>query len=377
MSFYELQRQLVECHYLAALAQIVRKEKRCAFFYAGEKESEALGSVKLLESAGMRVVCLVTPGEAVRKPPAHLRVVRLSDVEREGLGADVVFLERGSWQQMFAQFFERQGAAALLLTDAAAALQRYRAIAAHLPALYEAERTLLDAASRSAFCAALLGYVSGRLAHYRFADETPYALPGFLPAAGAVVFDGGAYDGGTARLFAACGAKVHAFEMAAQNFVLLQEAAKSDGFRAIFCGLWSKPCEMRYMAAGAASHITSCSDESARFTTLDAYAREQGLSHVDCIKLNIEGAELAALEGAAGVIERDKPRLALAVSHRTEHLWQLAAYLKSLRPDYVLSFRHYRADVRERLEEREKELLRRLGLEPFVPGDWGMVLYAR
>lgn len=371
-----MQRRLCACHYLAALAKSVRQGRRCAYFYAGEKESEALGVVKQLESAGLRVVCLVTLQAVVGRPPAQLRVLRLADVEREGLGADVVFLERGSWQQAFARFFERHGAVALLLTDAAAALQRYRALAAQLPLLYEVERVLFDAVSRRAFRAALLGYATARLAHYCFAGEAMYMLDGFLPAAGAVVFDGGACDGGTASLFAARGARVHAFEMAAQNFARLQEAAHRHGFRAVPCGLWSKPCEMRYLAAGAASHASEGGGESARFTTLDAYAKEQGIARVGCIKLNIEGAELAALDGAAGVIRRDKPLLALAVSHRTEHLWQIAARLKALRPDYELAFRHYESEA-QWLGAREKAQLLDAGLAARIPGDWDMVLYAR
>lgn len=376
MNFYEMQRRLSERHYLAALEEVVRRERRCGLFYAGTKESEALGGVRLLESAGIRIACLVTLEETVRKPPAGLRVLRLSDVPSQGLGADVVFLERGFWQQAFADFFERQGASALLLTDAAAALQRYRAVSAHLPALYDAESALGDAASQSAFCAAILGYASARPADYSFAAETPYTLAGFSPAAGEVVFDGGAFDGRTARLFAECGAHVHAFEMARENFVHVREAADSHGFRAVPCGLWSKACEMRYLAGGAASHASDRGGIAARFTTLDAYAKEQGVERVGFIKLNVEGAELAALEGAAGVIRRDKPRLAIAVSHRTEHLWQIAARVKALRFDYELAFRHYRSEANW-LAEREKAHLRDVGLDGKIPGDWGMTLYAR
>lgn len=39
-------------------------------------------------------------------------------------------------------------------------------------------------------------------------------------------------------------------------------------------------------------------------TTLDAYASEHGITHIDLVKLDIEGAELRALIGAKGLLER-------------------------------------------------------------------------
>jgi FkbM family methyltransferase len=45
--------------------------------------------------------------------------------------------------------------------------------------------------------------------------------------------------------------------------------------------------------------------ESVKTITLDAYVIEQGINHVDLIKMDIEGAELLALKGAATLLSRD------------------------------------------------------------------------
>ena len=47
--------------------------------------------------------------------------------------------------------------------------------------------------------------------------------------------------------------------------------------------------------------------------TLDDYCAEHGLTKVDFIRMDIEGAEQRALEGAQGVIDRDKPHVLLEI----------------------------------------------------------------
>jgi hypothetical protein len=75
--------------------------------------------------------------------------------------------------------------------------------------------------------------------------------------------------------------------------------------------------------------------------TLDEYCESNGLERVDFIKMDIEGSELAALDGAARTIARFKPRLAISAYHKPDDLWVLAARIRQLRPDYQLSFGHH------------------------------------
>jgi len=71
-------------------------------------------------------------------------------------------------------------------------------------------------------------------------------------------------------------------------------------------------------------------------TTIDDYGVK-----VDYIKMDIEGAELSALNGAAKTIARDKPRLAISAYHKPDDLWVLTDKILELRPDYTLSFGHH------------------------------------
>ncbi|MCC7174537.1 MAG: FkbM family methyltransferase [Bryobacterales bacterium] len=53
-------------------------------------------------------------------------------------------------------------------------------------------------------------------------------------------------------------------------------------------------------------------------TTIDELVRDLRLERVDYIKMNIEGAERAALEGGAEVIRKFRPRLTISLEHRYE-----------------------------------------------------------
>ena len=62
---------------------------------------------------------------------------------------------------------------------------------------------------------------------------------------------------------------------------------------------------------------------------------------VTLIKMDIEGAELKALEGGKETIKRDRPRLAICVYHKPEDMLTIPEYILSLHPDYKLRLRHY------------------------------------
>lgn len=64
-------------------------------------------------------------------------------------------------------------------------------------------------------------------------------------------------------------------------------------------------------------------------------------SKIDVIKMDIEGAEIVALEGAKQVIKRDMPVLAICVYHREDDFYTIPMLIKKIYPEYKLYFRHY------------------------------------
>ena len=54
--------------------------------------------------------------------------------------------------------------------------------------------------------------------------------------------------------------------------------------------------------------------EGVEIVTIDDFIRQQGISHVDAIKLDIEGGEAAALAGAAEVLRRFRPVVVIEIN---------------------------------------------------------------
>ena len=52
-----------------------------------------------------------------------------------------------------------------------------------------------------------------------------------------------------------------------------------------------------------------------RAVTLDSWAKEKKLTKLDFIKMDIEGAEIEALDGAVEVIKQFSPKFAIATYH--------------------------------------------------------------
>ena len=59
------------------------------------------------------------------------------------------------------------------------------------------------------------------------------------------------------------------------------------------------------------------------------------------IKMDIEGAELKALQGASSVVSKQKSKLAVCIYHKPEDIWDIPNLLLELNPEYRFRLRHY------------------------------------
>ena len=58
-------------------------------------------------------------------------------------------------------------------------------------------------------------------------------------------------------------------------------------------------------------------------------------------KMDIEGAELQALEGMENMIKQDIPKLAICLYHRPQDMWEIPLYLYQIMPNYQFLIRHH------------------------------------
>jgi FkbM family methyltransferase len=93
---------------------------------------------------------------------------------------------------------------------------------------------------------------------------------------------------------------------------------------------------------GGAAEIrpNAAPDESFPFVSIDDYVRETGI-RVDVIKMDIEGGESAALQGAEQALREFQPRLMISAYHRTDDLWSLRERIQTINPKYRFHFGHH------------------------------------
>jgi FkbM family methyltransferase len=170
-------------------------------------------------------------------------------------------------------------------------------------------------------------------------------FPADVPRRGGALryVDCGAYDGDALRsaeqvadLEAAC-----AFEPDPSNFEKLAawtvSSASSAEIQLWPCAVWSVTQQLHFSAGeGEASHLTASGT-----TLVQGVAIDDALPSFQAtdLKMDVEGAEPEALEGAERLIVRCRPRLAVCAYHRPEHLWSLSAAVGALDLDYTFFLR--------------------------------------
>jgi FkbM family methyltransferase len=161
--------------------------------------------------------------------------------------------------------------------------------------------------------------------------------------------DCGANVGTFAKLaFDAGAAKVIAVEPSPLNVEALRRnfpAEIADGrFILIDKAVWNEPGEMELniyelsvldsLVMEERHEAPAKSKVKVELTTIDAIVEELALDRLDFIKMDIEGAERQALEGAAGTLRRFQPRMSIATENLLDDVDVLPATILAIAPDY-------------------------------------------
>lgn len=110
-------------------------------------------------------------------------------------------------------------------------------------------------------------------------------------------------------------------------------------------GLWHENKQLSFNSNSSSSMITENGGDRIDVVSLDEYLDYD--EKITFIKMDIEGAELKALQGAKQLISRDKPDLAICIYHRDEDIVNIPRYILELNPHYKLYIRHYSCYVQE------------------------------
>ena len=75
--------------------------------------------------------------------------------------------------------------------------------------------------------------------------------------------------------------------------------------------------------------------------SLDDFCMMNKIKNVDYIKMDIEGFEVDALNGAKEIIKKFKPKLAISAYHKDDDFWIISNLIHDIYPEYKLYFRHH------------------------------------
>lgn len=175
--------------------------------------------------------------------------------------------------------------------------------------------------------------------------KTQYFPEDILKAGSDEVFiDAGSLDlADTFRFVDWCGGcykRVYAFEPDRGNYSVCEKRlGDAKNIELIQAALWNQKGVLNFNETGwGDAGICAKGEYQVQTVALDEMMIEEKITF---IKMDIEGAELSALQGAESIIVRDKPNLAICIYHKDEDLIQIPEYILSLVSEYRLYIRHY------------------------------------
>ncbi|MCD8543312.1 MAG: FkbM family methyltransferase [Sulfurospirillum cavolei] len=126
---------------------------------------------------------------------------------------------------------------------------------------------------------------------------------------------------------------IHSFELLNENIRLFEY---NNTLNKIKKQVYIKQAK----AQGATSMFGNASSlEQVKTIKLDDYVIKNKIEKIDLIKMDIEGAEIPALEGALNTIRQFKPRLALCLYHKWDDVITIPRFLDTTGVDYRLYFK--------------------------------------
>lgn len=219
---------------------------------------------------------------------------------------------------------------------------------------------LEDQESKETFASVLRQRRENYCGYLRLAEYPEYEHPSCLAEPGDTVIDGGGFDGQTSIRFARHvgeSGRVFCFEPVSKNLQLIRKTMSSlsekklmDIVQVVEMGVGLCEESVSIAVAGGSSKIEGSGGMSAgsaaeheviQVTSLDAFWESTDRKRLDLISLDIEGLEMAALQGAEGLIRRFRPKLQISLYHKPEDLYELPLWIHSLNLGYRFYVGHH------------------------------------
>ncbi|EMM0834434.1 FkbM family methyltransferase [Enterobacter ludwigii] len=216
--------------------------------------------------------------------------------------------------------------------------------------------SLEDDRSRETLVAFLKQRLTATRGYYQAVYEPVHYFPSDIVRLqdNEVFIDCGAYNGDSigafmqevARQQVAQPESVIGFEPDASNYAQLCENTRQWPFcQPVQKGVWDENTVLSFQSGNALS--SRLMEQSTNTVTIELDSIDNILQgrKATFIKMDVEGAELKALQGAASTIQDWKPLLAISLYHKPEDLLTIPQYIASLSADYVFYLRGHHPEL--------------------------------
>lgn len=162
---------------------------------------------------------------------------------------------------------------------------------------------------------------------------------------GEVYVDCGAYVGDTALEFiknVGGYKKIYVLEPCEKIFNQARINLQAwDKIEFVHAGVGKETTRVRFSGGGFDGHVDKYGEEKVQIVCLDEVIKVPPT----LIKMDIEGAEIDALQGAKTIITQYRPKLAICVYHKAEDLFAILELIDSWNLNYAYYFRHYKKGI--------------------------------
>lgn len=163
-----------------------------------------------------------------------------------------------------------------------------------------------------------------------------------------VFVDAGAYNGDTTKEFMIWSnmggkyKKIFVLEPIEEQFEYIKNRKELEKWNnVVLCkkAAWNCHTELNFLHNKSGSSVVE--KNTGNLVIGEKIDEIVGNEQVTFIKMDVEGSELKALEGAKETIRRNKPKLAISVYHKYEDIIDIPLEILSIMPEYNFYLRHY------------------------------------
>lgn len=280
---------------------------------------------------------------------AGYRVHKLSEIEEAVEDFVIVLAFAAGYPELVERIRELSQKHTLYAPDVpvlGTGLFTYTYFMEHLPELNMVYHSLADGESRKVFVNTIQYKISGNIRYLEPITSTPQQIYHDLLRLSwnETIVDLGAYNGDTIReMLEFTGKKyyaIHAVEPDPKNYKKLRQYLETEDFKRIYthnAAAWCKDAELPFSAKSGRQSVLAPGGSLMQARSVDSLLKGQALT---MLKMDVEGFEREALWGASSSIIRHTPKLAVAIYHRNEDIFELPLLVKTLHPGYKLYIRH-------------------------------------